>query len=320
MIRYIIKRLLLFIPVVILMSICIFTIIKLTPGDPVGLDINPDATAEQLQAERERLGLHLPVPLQYLNWAKRAIKGDFGPSTIYNRPVSEVAPTFILNSLKLNLTVFILTFLISIPVGIVSAVKQHSFTDNFWGAFSVIGISVPSFFFGLLLIYFFSVKLRWLPVGGMMEIGSRSTGMAMVLEQLKHMILPALVIALGSLAGMVRYTRTSMLDVINQDYIRTARSKGLTEKVVIYKHGLRNALLPVITLLGFQLPALFSGSVITETIFRWPGIGQVLMQSISSRDYNLMMALMLFFSMLTLLGNLLADIGYALVDPRIKVD
>ena len=320
MFKYIGRRLLHLIPVIILISMLIFTIIKLTPGDPVGANLDPRSTAEQREAERARLGLDKPIPVQYWNWLKRSIRGDFGNSYIYKVPVSEVIPTFIKNSFILNVFVYIFAFLISIPIGIITAVKQYSKTDNFWSAFSIIGISMPTFFFGLLLIYFFSVKLDMFPISGMKTVGSKATGWANIKDILHHMVLPGTVLIIGSLASLVRYTRTSMLEVINQDYIRTARSKGLQEKVVIYRHAFRNALIPIVTIVGFTIPGLFSGAVMLETVFNWPGIGRVLVDAVNLRDYNLMMALNMFFAILTLLGNLLADIGYALVDPRIKVE
>ncbi|NLW41046.1 MAG: ABC transporter permease [Tissierellia bacterium] len=320
MFKYIGRRLLHLIPVIILISMLIFTIIKLTPGDPVGANLDPRSTPEQKAAERARLGLDKPIPVQYWNWLKRSIRGDFGNSYIYKVPVSEVIPTFIKNSFILNVFVYIFAFLISIPIGIITAVKQYSKTDNFWSAFSIIGISMPTFFFGLLLIYFFSVKLDMFPISGMKTVGSKATGWANIKDILHHMVLPGTVLIIGSLASLVRYTRTSMLEVINQDYIRTARSKGLQEKVVIYRHAFRNALIPIVTIVGFTIPGLFSGAVMLETVFNWPGIGRVLVDAVNLRDYNLMMALNMFFAILTLLGNLLADIGYALVDPRIKVE
>lgn len=320
MLKYIIRRLLHMIPVILIISIVIFGIIKMAPGDPVGTNLDPKATAEQRAAERARLGLDKPLPVQYWNWLTRSVKGDFGDSYIYKKPVSDVVPNFIWNTFLLNMVDFILAFLISIPIGIICAVKQYSKTDNFWTVFSIIGISMPSFFFGLLLIYIFSVKLNAFPINGMVTPGKNATGWAHIKDVLYHMFLPALVLVIGSMASLVRYTRTSMLEVINQDYIRTARSKGLSEKVVIYKHAFRNALIPIMTIIGFWIPGLFSGAVILETTFVWPGIGNVMMDAISARDYNLIMALNMFFALLTLLGNLLADIGYALVDPRIKVE
>jgi peptide/nickel transport system permease protein len=320
MLKYIGRRLLDLIPVVLIISILIFGIIKAAPGDGVGANLDPRSTPEQKAAERARLGLDKPVPVQYWNWLKRSVRGDFGNSTIYKMPVKNVIPKFIWNTFVLNVVVYIFAFLISIPVGITCAVKQYSATDNFWTVFSVIGISMPTFFFGLLLIYGFAVKLDLFPISGMVTAGSKAVGFARAKEILYHMVLPGIVLIIGSLASLVRYTRTSMLEVINQDYIRTARSKGLEEKVVIYKHAFRNALIPIITIVGFTIPGLFSGAVMLETVFGWPGIGKILIDAVQLRDYNLMMALDMFFALLTLLGNLLADIGYAIVDPRIRVD
>src|SRR5699024_5294974 len=316
--KYIVRRILHLIPVVLIISILLFSIIKLAPGDPVGSNLDPRATAEQRAEERARLGLDKPIPVQYWEWLQRSLRGDFGNSYTYKRPVKDIVPKFICNTFLLNVVVYLFAFLISLPVGIICAVKQYSRTDNFWTVFSIIGISMPTFFFGLLLIYVFAVKLNWLPINGMVTAGKNATGIARVKDILYHMILPGIVLIIGSMASYVRYTRTSMLEVINQDYIRTARSKGLSEKVVIYKHAFRNALIPIITIVGFTIPSLFSGAVILETVFVWPGIGNVLMEGINMRDYNLVMALNMFFALLTLLGNLLADVGYALVDPRVK--
>lgn len=320
MLKYIVKRLLHMIPVMLIISICIFGIIKLTPGDPVGANLNPKSTAEQKAAERHRLGLDRPIPEQYVRWLGRTVQGDFGESITYKKPVGAVIGTFIWNTFLLNIIDFIIAFVISIPLGIMCATRKYSRFDNFWTVFSLLGISMPSFFFGLLLIYLFSVKLGWLPVSGMVEAGTQNTGIAYWGEVAVHMVLPGLVLITGSLAGLLRYTRNGMLEVLGQDYIRTARSKGLNEKVVVYKHALRNALIPIVTLIGFYIPGLFSGAVILETIFRWPGLGLVMIESISARDYNLMMTMLIFLAFLTLLGNLFQDIGYALVDPRVKVE
>ena len=320
MLKYIVKRLLHMIPVMLIISICIFGIIKLTPGDPVGANLNPKSTAEQKAAERHRLGLDKPIPEQYVRWLTRTVQGDFGESITYKKPVGAVIGTFIWNTFLLNILDFIIAFVISIPLGIMCATRKYSKFDNFWTVFSLVGISMPSFFFGLLLIYLFSVKLGWLPVSGMVEAGTKNTGIMYWGEVLVHMILPGLVLITGSLAGLLRYTRNGMLEVLSQDYIRTARSKGLNEKVVVYKHAFRNALIPIVTLIGFYIPGLFSGAVILESIFRWPGLGLVMIESISARDYNLMMTMLIFLAFLTLLGNLFQDIGYALVDPRVKVE
>lgn len=320
MTKYILRRLLHMIPVMLIISMVIFGIVKMTPGDGFGAGVDPRATKESIERQREALGLNDPIPIQYAKWLSRMVKGDFGMSTAYRKPVEQIVPERLWNSFILNIVVYLAAFLISIPIGIVSAVKQYSVFDSFWTVFSIVGISMPSFFFGLLLIYVFAAKLKWLPFSGKQTPGLNAEGMQAFLDVGKHLLLPALVLTLGSLASTVRYTRTSMLEVIKQDYVRTARSKGLSERVVVYKHAFRNALIPIITLIGASIPGLFSGAAILERTFLWPGIGNMLVQAVFDRDYNLVMALNVFFAFLTLLGNLFADIGYAIVDPRVKVD
>ena len=222
------------------------------------------------------------------------------------------------NSFYLAIASFIFSIILAIPIGVISATKQYSAFDSTFTVFALIGISIPSFFFGLLLIKWMAIDLRLFPVAGMTTTGSNATGFAYVKDVLYHMFLPFLVLTLSSVAGIMRFVRTSMLEVIRQDYIRTARAKGLKEKVVIYRHALRNGLIPVITLLGMSLPSLFGGAIITETIFAWPGIGKITMQAISVRDYPLLMGFNCLLAALTLIGNLIADISYAVVDPRIR--
>lgn len=318
--KYILKRLIQMIPVLFIISIIIFGIIKLTPGDPISSNIGPRATAEQKKIERQRLGLDKPLLIQYMKWLSRTLQGDFGQSIIYKKPVVLVISTFLWNTFMLNVVVFILSFCIAIPIGIHCAIKQHSKYDHFWTLFSLSGTSTPSFFFSLLLIFIFAVKLDFFPINGMITPGKDSIGVERFIDVVHHMMLPAAVLTLSSLAGFIRYIRTAVLEVVQQDYIRTAYAKGLNKKIIVYKHILRNALIPVVTLLGYNLTGLFSGAVLLESIFVWPGIGNLFYESINARDYNLMMALMMFFSLLTLLGNLLADIGYAVVDPRITLE
>ena len=322
MLKYILRRLLQMIPVILVISMLLFCLVKAMPGDPINayLGVNSKVAPELKERLKVKLGLDKPIPIQYAMWLKRMATGDFGESIIYKRPVKEVAGNFLWNTFLLNIVTFILSFLISIPIGIICAVKQYSKTDNFWTLFSLIGISMPSFFFGLLLIFGLSVKLKLFPISGMITAGSDYSGMAYVVDVVKHMILPATVITIGSLASLVRYVRNSMLEVVKQDYIRTARSKGLSEKVVIYKHAFRNALIPIVTLIGIYIPFLFTGSVIIERVFVWPGIGRVLYEGVMMRDYNIVMTLNMFFALLMLMGNLLQDIGYAIVDPRVKVE
>jgi len=322
MLKYIIKRLLHMIPVVLIISIIIFGMIKIMPGDPVKtyLGGSRKITPEMQAKVEEKLGLNKPIAVQYGIWLKNTISGDFGESIRYRKPVSEIIGKFIWNSFILNLAEFIIVFGICIPVGIRTAVKKYSKTDNFWTIFSLIGVSMPAFFFGLVLIYIFSVKLGILPISGMVTPGTNYTGLAYVLDVGKHMILPTIVLSIGGLASTIRFVRNSMLEVIKQDYIRTARSKGLSEKVVIYKHAFRNALIPIVTLIGWSIPVLFSGALVIEKIFVWPGLGNVMFGALMQRDYSLVMTMNMFFCILMLCGNLFQDIGYVLVDPRVKVE
>ena len=317
--QYITRRLLQMIPVLIGVSIVIFFILQLAPGDALTGKMDPKLTPERKQELRHQMGLDLPVYKQYLKWAGGVLHGDFGESTNFKQPVGKVMNTYIWNTFILSIFSLILSVLISIPIGVVSATKQYSKFDGFFTVFALIGISMPSFFFGMILIKIFAVDLKVLPVSGMSTAGSTAAGISYGLDVARHMILPLIVLTLGSVASLMRYTRSSMLEVIRQDYIRTARAKGLKEKVVIYKHALRNGMIPVITLLGFWLPALFSGAFITESIFLWPGIGPIDIGAVSGRDYPLMMGINILFAVLTLIGNLIADVTYAVVDPRIRL-
>lgn len=325
MLVYLSKRLLSLIPVMLIITIIIFWVVDLMPGDPVNayLGIGSNTTVEQQQQIREKLGLDKPAPIQYLNWLKRTAVGDFGTSLKYRKPVKDIISKYIWNSFILNIVAMVLAFLIAIPVGIKSAVKKYGAYDNFWTVFSLAGVSMPSFFFALILVFFVAIPISWIPLNGMRTTILSATGyeskIAEVFDVLKHMILPVTVLTIISLASLVRYVRNSVIDVINQDYIRTARSKGLKEKVVIYRHAFRNALIPIVTLLGMYIPGLFGGAILLETVFIWPGIGNVLYTSILDRDYSMLMAANVFYALLTVAGNLLADVSYALVDPRVRV-
>lgn len=326
MLKYILRRVLHLIPVIIIISIVIFGIVELMPGDPVNayLGVGSGATVEQQQQIRAKFGLDQPAHIRYFKWLGRTVTGDFGRSIKYRKDVKDVIGIYIWNSFYLNIVAMVFAFAIAIPVGIKSAVKKYGYFDNFWTVFSLTGVSMPSFFFALLLIYFVAVPIKWIPLNGMrtviLAVKGYPSKWAEILDVLKHMLLPVTVLTISSLASLTRYVRNSVIEVINQDYIRTARSKGLKEKVVIYKHAFRNALLPIVTLLGMYIPGLFGGSILLETVFIWPGIGNILFTSIGDRDYSMLMAANVFYAVLMLAGNLLADISYALVDPRVKVE
>lgn len=320
MAKYLLKRLLNLIPVILIISLILFMILKLMPGDTVSAYLGQrKVTEEQRQMMIQNLGLDQPIFVQYVKWLWQSLQGNLGESLIHRKPVVEIMGSFIWNSFMLNIVAFIAAFAVSIPVGIKSAVKKYSLYDNAWNVFSLMGISLPSFFFGLLLIFGFGVFLQIFPLNGMVTAGYlHANGFERALDILWHMVLPATVLMIIDVASLTKYMRNSMLEVIKQDYVRTAKAKGLKDKVVIYRHAFRNAMLPLVTLLGLYIPGLFSGAVILETIFIWPGIGRVLFEAITRRDYMLLMASNMMFAVLLLIGNLLADIGYAMVDPRIK--
>lgn len=322
MFKYIIRRILTLIPVFLVMSMIIFGISQITPGNPVELKVSQNAKLKEEDRIRltetltKKYGLDKPIPERYVVWMKNTMTGELG-ETINGQPVSQIIESPLKNTIILN--VFVLTFslLISIFVGIKSAVKRGKFYDRFWQVFSLVGTSMPTFFIGLILIFIVSINLNILPTGGMPSV--RLSGVDYVIALGKHLILPVITLTIGSLAGTVRYVRNAMVDVLNQDYIRTARSKGLSEKVVIYSHAFRNALIPVVTIVIGSIGGLFAGSAITETVFSWDGLGSKLVTSINQRDWSVVMAINLFTALIYLITNFLTDISYALVDPRVKL-
>lgn len=317
MAKYIVKRILQAIPLLILISIITFLIINLAPGDPATMFINPEHMGKvDVNMIRHNLGLDKPLYIRYFIWLGGLLKGDFGTSFFRNRPVWDLLMEALPNTIILSVVSIIISTLVAIPAGIISALKRGSFWDYFFSTISFIGVSIPVFWFGLMLLLVFGAKLQWFPIGGMRENYEHFVFM----DRLRHIILPAIVLGMGGMAQDMRYMRSAMLEVINQDYIRTARSKGLSEKIVIWKHAFRNALLPLITLFGFMIPGLISGAAITESIFAWPGIGRIVVEANFTRDYPIIMGELVFVSVLVVLGSLIADILYAVADPRIKYD
>ncbi len=304
MLKYITKKLIFMIPVLIGLTIIVFMILHLSDGSPVDLIVGPNATPEVYQNITESLGLDKPLYVQYFTFLKGILKGDLGNSILQNRPVSELIVERFPVTLKIGIYSILLSFLIAVPIGIIAAVNRNTYKDYVSMTAALVGISMPTFWFGLLLIYFFSYKLGWFPISGY--------GTA------KHLILPVITVGLTDAAVTARMVRSSMLEVVGEDYIRTAKAKGLSQKIVIYKHALKNALIPVITLLGMRIGWVFGGSVILETVFSIPGIGRLMVDAIFARDYPVVQGAMLVLAATVLLGNLLADILYALVDPRIK--
>jgi peptide/nickel transport system permease protein len=312
--KYIIKRILIFIPVLFMISIGAFLIVNLAPGNPVDMYVSPDMTVEQIQATKEALGLNDPLIVQYAKWVTNIMRGNLGFSFSSRIPVStilfqRVGPTLLLMSISL-----VVAYVLAIPLGILSAKKQNSIVDYIVTGLSFTGISLPSFFLGLGLIYVFAVQLKWLPTGGTKLLGVDGG----ISDQIRHLILPVIVLASQFAANMIRYARASMIDVYNENYIRTAAAKGLKPMQILKNHGVRNALIPIITVIGADIPKVVGGAIVTEQIFQWPGIGSLMVASINSRDYPVLMAITMISAVAVLIANILVDIMYAVVDPRIK--
>ncbi|QAY66961.1 ABC transporter permease [Paenibacillus protaetiae] len=314
---YITKRIVYMILILFAASFLIFCLYALTPGDFISGNIK--LTPERKEELREIYGLNKPVIERYFTWMGNAFHGDFGYSLSQQKPVLTLFNQYIWNSFLLAIVSTFLTWLLAVVIGVVAAYKQYSWFDTLVMICVFAAMSIPSFFIGLFLIKMLAVDWKWLPPGGMMTTGSNATGIAYYKEVIHHMILPVIVMTLLGVGSLTRYFRSNMIDVIKQDYIRTARAKGMKERKVLFTHALRNALLPAITLVGFELPALFGGSLIIEKIFNWPGIGQLYMQSFSLRDYPLLMGFTLFIAILTVIGTLISDILYHVADPRVRL-
>ena len=318
---FILRRLLQTIPLIIGITIITFGIANLVPGSPVtGLEFNPRTRPEDIERIRENLGLNDPLHERYFVWISNIAQGDMGISLRNFRPVRETIMEKLPNTLLLTATALFLSLVFSIPVGVYAAVKRNSTFDNASMAGAVAGFSMPTFWLGLLVILLFAVKFQqWglpsLPAGGTHDL----RGGGGFWDRLEHLILPAATLAFVQTAAWTRFIRSSMIEVMNQDYMRTAKSKGLRERVVIFRHGLRNAMLPLVTLLGIAIPDLFGGSLIIEQIFTWPGMGQLAFNAALNKDYTLVMGIVVFVSVLVIIGNLVADVVYGLLDPRIRV-
>ena len=303
--KYVIKRLLMLIPVILGVSFLVFFIMSMSPGDPARTILGESAPQESVNALREELGLNDPVIVQYVNYMKDLLHGDLGESYKSGRPVfGEIVSRFPA-TLKLAFWGMIFAVVLSIPIGIISATKQYSLMDSISMVFALLGVATPNFWLGLMLIIGFSLNLRWFPSGGM-EAGWRS------------LVLPVITLGTGCMANITRTTRSSMLEVIRQDYIRTAKAKGVSRNKVINKHALKNALIPVVTVIGLQFGSLLGGAVLTEAVFSWPGVGTFLVNSIKAKDTPAVLGCVIVFSICFSIVNLCVDLLYAYIDPRIK--
>ena len=314
---YIIRRLLTAIPTLIVISMIIFAILKLAPGDPMSqFAANPSVPPEVRLNIRKQLGLDDPIPVQYAKWATSWVRGDWGFSFASRTDVRGLIAGRIGTTLFVMGLSFIVSLLIALPIGVLAAVKQYSAFDQIATTIAFFGFSIPTFFSGLLAILLFSIKLGWLPF--IYEAQTANTGFLGLLERFRFAALPVLVLGFFQAAALMRYTRASMLENIKLDYVRTARAKGLTERTLVMRHVVRNAFIPVITIIALQLPGIFGGAIITEQIFRVPGIGAQLISSLQSSDTPVVMSIVFIISILVVLSNLLADIIYGGLDPRIK--
>lgn len=309
----IIKRLLNMIPMLFFITIISFILMHLAPGDPLQAYISPDMNVEDIERIRESLGLNDPIIVQYFKWLFNTIQGNLGYSMVNSKPVLDLilerlGPTILLSGSALAISI-----IISIPVGLISGYKKNSIIDNVLNVVSYIGISIPSFWFAMMLIYVFSIKLNIFP-----SVGMRTIGVDTTLDLINHLILPVTVLSFYNLSVYIRYIRSSTIEQLKQDYVTTQYAYGASTKDILFKHVLKNTLLPVITIFGMSLPSIFTGAFITETIFGWPGMGQLGVNAIFGYDYPVVMGITLFSSAMLIIGNLIADILYAMVDPRIK--
>lgn len=314
--KYTLKRLLIAIPTFLGITILAYFILNLAPGSPLdAMLVDPRITAAELERKRIALGLDKPVIVQYFNWLKMLLQGDLGFSYSTQRPVADM----ILERLPATATLagasMVFSLLIAIPLGIFAATKPNSKRDYISGGISMLMMATPNFFVGLVFIYFFAIVFQILPSGGMY---SSAGGAKTFADLAKHMIMPCMVLSFQQIGNWVRHMRSGMLEVMQEDYIRTARSKGLKQKMVIIKHGLKNALIPVITIIGMSIPSLVGGAVVTEQVFGWPGVGSLMVTAIEARDYPVIMGVTVMIAVAVLLANILTDLAYGLVDPRIS--
>lgn len=320
MIPFILRRSVQALILLVMVSFLSFLIMNLAPGSPMQTFINPRIPPAELFAAEKALGMHQPLPVQFAQWAGQVLQGNLGYSIKSGRSVAGLILSRLGPTLLLMGTSFLVMFLLALALGIISAARPYSFVDYAVTGVAFAGISIPSFFLGLTLIYVFSVQLSWLPTSGLQTYQEDLEGWALISDYAKHLILPVAVLALTGVAEFVRHVRSAVSESLRQDYVRTARGKGATRRSVLFKHALRNSWIPIVTLLGVALPRFFSGAVVIEVIFAWPGMGRLLVDSVFARDYPVAMGINLFAAVLVLLGSLLADILYTVVDPRVRYE
>src|SRR5215211_7232362 len=313
---YLIQRFIHSVTILFGISVLVFVLVELAPGDVVDSMISPEdfVTPEVKAQMRKELGLDEPAPIRYVRWLGRMVQGDFGYSLAARKPINDMILARMPTTLELVGFALFISLVLGVGTGVIAAVKQYSWAD-YLATFSAFAwLSFPGFFLGMLLIYLFAVRLNWFPAFGTSTAGAENH----LLDRLDHLVLPGITLGLGLTAALTRYTRSSLLEVLNSDYMTTARAKGLQERSVIVRHGLRNALIPIVTVVAFRMPYLISGAVIIETVFQWPGLGFLTLNAATQKDYPLIMALALAVSVVVIVSRFLADIAYSLVDPRIR--
>lgn len=315
--RYLVRRSALLIPQLLILFALSFGLVHLTPGATGGVDLNA-LSGENITQMRERLGLDRPLPVQFGDWLWHAARFDFGTSFMDGRPVRDKILDRLPATMLLTGTALLMALVLSIPMGVISSLRRNGPIDYGLTIFAFLGVSIPSFWAAIVVIIVFGVNLGWFPIQGMESVGRQVD--SRTIDIIKHLVLPATVLGLDGTAALTRLVRSSVTDVLVEDYVRTARAKGLSERVVLFRHALKNALLPMVTLVGLRLPSLIGGAVVVETVFAWPGIGRLGWEAVLQRDYPIVMGLVVFTGALTILGNLLADLAYAAIDPRIKLD
>ncbi|MFD1363475.1 oligopeptide ABC transporter permease [Lentibacillus salinarum] len=319
MLAYTLRRLLSMIPLLILISVVVFSLAKLMPGDPFTGEIDPNNTnVEYIEEMREELGYNDPIPVQYQRWVTNVLQGDFGKSTTYKKPVTEVIAERLPNTIFLAISALIITYILAFSMGMYSGKRPYTIGDNLIASFNYTGIAIPQYIVAIVAIYFFAFQLGWFPSGGSVTPGLEQDSVAFWTDRIYHVVLPAITLGLFSTASYTQFLRNDIVQNSQEDYVRSARARGTKESVIYNKHILRNSIIPLVTFFGFDLATLIGGAIITETIFTYPGIGMLFIDSVTTRDYPVVMTLTLVFSFLTLMGNLLADLLYGVVDPRIR--
>ncbi len=325
--RYLLKRFVYIVFVFFIISILMFAIYKSMPGDPVDImlgdsktSMKPDAYQALYDKTVKDLGLDKPLPVQYVAWMGNMLTGEFGYSTQYKQEVINIISAPMRNTVLLNILTMIVVFIIAIPLGIVTAVRKNGAFDKTVQVLTIVGYSIPTFIVALLAIFLLAVKFPIFPISGVKSAGLNATGLEATLDMLWHMALPVLVMSVSGIGGITRYVRAAMIDVLRMDYIKTARAKGLREKTVVYIHAFRNALIPVVTITTWWVVGLFGGSIVIESVFLWPGLGKMLIDGLLQRDFAVVLTMQMFYVVLSLAGNVIMDIAYTIVDPRVRLE